>query len=226
MVHRYGSNGSQSPNPVINWRNDLRRSLTIVDIVTKDRSSLFEKITGAFSVASLNILGARAVTRKDGLAIDVFYVEDEKSGVVNNPKTRDLCESSIQSFLAGESTPEKLISEKRKKTDRSRLFSNEEKLGQKIPPRVDVYRDVSLGRTIVEVRAADRVGLLHVISKTISRCGFSIKFARIATEQGIATDVFNIEPDNEKQAFTPAKFLDLREQLSSALNKGKYYHEV
>ena len=56
MVHRYGSNGSQSPNPVINWRNDLRRSLTIVDIVTKDRSSLFEKITGAFSVASLNIL--------------------------------------------------------------------------------------------------------------------------------------------------------------------------
>ena len=202
MVHRYGSNGSQSPNPVINWRNDLRRSLTIVDIVTKDRSSLFEKITGAFSVASLNILGARAVTRKDGLAIDVFYVEDEKSGVVNNPKTRDLCESSIQSFLAGESTPEKLISEKRKKTDRSRLFSNEEKLGQKIPPRVDVYRDVSLGRTIVEVRAADRVGLLHVISKTISRCGFSIKFARIATEQGIATDVFNIEPDNEKPPST------------------------
>ena len=83
-----------------------------------------------------------------------------------------------------------------------------------------------LARTIVEVRAADRVGLLHVISQTISKCGFSIKFARIATEQGIATDVFNIEPDNEKQSFTPTKFLDLREQLSTALNKGKYYHEV
>ena len=226
MVHRFGNNGSQSPNPVINWRNDLRRSLTIVDIVTKDRASLFEKITGAFSVANLNILGARAVTRKDGLAIDVFYVEDKKSGVVNDPKTRDLCESSIQSFLLGTSTPDKLISEKRKKTDRNRLFSNDEKLGQTIPPRVDVYRDVSLARTIVEVRAADRVGLLHVISQTISKCGFSIKFARIATEQGIATDVFNIEPDNEKQPFTPAKFLDLREQLSTALNRGKYYHEV
>ena len=166
MVHRYGSNGSQSPNPIINWRNDLRRSLTIVDIVTKDRASLFEKITGAFSVANLNILGARAVTRKDGLAIDVFYVEDKKSGVVNDPKTRDLCESSIESFLVGDSTPDKLISEKRKKTDRNRLFSNDEKLGQKSSSGRCLSR-VSLGRTIVEVRATDRVGLLHVISKTI-----------------------------------------------------------
>ena len=45
----------------------------------------------------------------------------------------------------------------------------------------------------MEVRAADQIGLLHLISKTISRCGFSIQFARVATEQGIATDIFNIE---------------------------------
>ena len=226
MVHRFDKNGRESPNPIINWRNDLRRSLTVVDIVTRDRGSLFEKITGAFSIAELNILGARAVTRKDGLAIDVFYVESGKGGVVDNTKTRELCESSINSFLLGESSPEALISEKRKKTDRNRLFSNEDKLGEKIPPRVDVYRDVSLARTIVEVRAADRIGLLHLISQTISNCGFSIQFARIATEQGVATDIFNIEPDNTKKSFTPNHFIELREHLSTALNEGKFYHEV
>ena len=101
-----------------------------------------------------------------------------------------------------------------------------ERIGAKIPPRVDVYRDVSLGRIIVEVRAADRVGLLHLIAKTIASCGFGILFARIATEQNIATDIFNIEQSSEEKDFSPSRFLDLREKLSNALNDGKYYHEV
>ena len=226
MVYRLFSNGSQSIHPVINWRNDVRRSLTIVDIVTKDRSGLFEKITGAFSIAGLNILGSRAITRKDGLAIDVFYVEGEKGGIVDDDKVKDLCETSIQSFLSGESSPDSLIYERRKKSDRSRLFSNDDKLGEKIPSRVDVYRDVALNRTIVEVRASDEIGLLHLIAKTISKCGFSILFARIATEQGIATDVFNIEPKDGIEEFSPSRFIDLREELSNALHKGKFYHEV
>ena len=226
MVHRFLNSKDSSKRPIISWRNDLRRALTIVDVVAKDRSALFEKITGGFSVAGLNILGARAVTRKDGIAIDVFYVEEEKGGVVNNSKTRGLCESSIHSFLENENSPEKLIKEKRKKNDKSRLFSNEDRLGEKIPPQVDVYHDVSLGRIIVEVRAADRVGLLHLIAKTISNCGFSIQFARIATEQGIATDIFNIEKANKNIQSSPAEFLQLREELSDALNTGKYYLEV
>ena len=52
---RYKQN-KYSTSPEISWRNDLRRSPTIVDIVTKDRGSLFEKIAGAFSVSELNIL--------------------------------------------------------------------------------------------------------------------------------------------------------------------------
>ena len=69
-----------------------------------------------------------------------------------------------------------------------------------------MYRDISLGRTIVEVRAADRIGLLHLISKYIAKAGFSILFARIATEQGIATDVFNIEPLDKSTVPSPRTF--------------------
>ena len=126
----------------------------------------------------------------------------------------------MKSFLADESSPEEKITAKRKKFDLNRPFSNEEKLGEKIPPRVDVYKDLSLNRTIVEVRAADQIGLLHLIAKTISSCGLSIQFARIAT------DIFNVEPKDSNQAFTPSQFLDLREKLSTSLNQAKYYHEV
>ena len=200
MIHRYLESGTETPVPVINWRNDLRRSLTVVDIVTRDRNSLFEKLTGAFSIAGLKYFGCPCRDRKDGLAIDVFYVEDQNGGVVDDIKVTEHCENSIRSFLSDQALPDQLISEKRKKADRTRRFSSEDKLGEKIPSQVDVYRDVSLNRTIVEVRAPDQVGLLHLIAKTISKCGFGIQFARIATEQGIATDIFNIEPLQTKEA--------------------------
>ena len=114
MVHRFKDKSNLTNRPILSWRNDVRRALTIVDIVTNDRPALFEKIAGGFSVAGLNILGARAVTRNDGIAIDIFYVEEDKGGIVSDSKTRKLCEKSIHSFLENENSPEKQIKDKRK----------------------------------------------------------------------------------------------------------------
>ena len=111
----------------------MRRTLTVIDIVTPDQIGLFEKITGAISLSGLNILGARAVTRKDGLAIDVFYVEVENSGLVEDKKTKDLCEKNIKSFLQKQSSEDNVFTELRKKSKHNRIFSNHEKLGERIP---------------------------------------------------------------------------------------------
>ena len=226
MLNKFLDTQNGGKTEIINWRNDVRRTLTVIDLITRDQVGLFEKVTGAISVSGLNILGARAVTRNDGIAIDAFYVEAENSGFVDNEKTKKTCESYIHSFLADKSSPDKKISELRKKIDGNRLFSNQEKLGEKIPSQVDVYRDVNLGRIIVEVKAPDQVGLLHLLSKTISKCGFDIEFARIATEQGIATDIFHISSDKSLDKAEPSKFVELREELSKALNKEKFFHEV
>jgi [protein-PII] uridylyltransferase len=78
----------------------------------------------------------------------------------------------------------------------------------------------------VEVKAPDRVGLLHLLAKTISHCGFDIEFARIATEQGIATDIFHIASKDADGKTKPTQFLELREELSEALNNAQFFHEV
>jgi len=226
MVQKYSSQGGSASSPVVSWRNDLRRTMTVVDVVITDQTGLFEKITGALAVTGLNILGARAITRNDGLAIDVFYVEGENGGIVEDSTIRSFFESTLESFLSGKDCPTEQISTHRKKKEKSKTFSTTDKFGATIPPQVDVYRDISLGRTIVEVRAADRIGLLHLISKHIADAGFSILFARVATEQGIATDVFNIEPLEKGSVASSRTFLDLREKLGKALYEGKYYHEV
>ncbi len=226
MVEKFSNKGRPNNQPVVSWRNDLRRAMTVVDVVITDQPGLFEKITGALAVTGLNILGARAITRKDHLAIDVFYVEGENGGIVEDSTIRSFFEDTLESFLSGKDCPTEQISAHRKKKEKSKTFSTSDKFGATIPPQVDVYRDISLGRTIVEVRAADRVGLLHLIAKLIADSGFSILFARIATEQGIATDVFNIEPLDKDTVPSPSTFLDLREKLGKALHEGKYYHEV
>ena len=206
MASKYDQQSRPSEKPAVSWRNDLRRTLTIVDVVVTDQPGLFEKITGALAITGLNILGARAITREDDLAIDVFYVEGENGGIVEDVSIRQSFETSLESFLAGKDCPIEQIAAHRKKSEKAKTFASSDKFGAKIPPQVDVYRDISLGRTIVEVRAADRVGLLHLIAKHIADAGFSIHFARIATEQSVATDVFNIEPLQKGTIPSPVPF--------------------
>ena len=75
MVDQYTKQDKPGDRAIVSWRNDLRRTMTVVDVVITDQTGLLE-ITGALAVTGLNILGARAITRHDQLAIDVFYVEE------------------------------------------------------------------------------------------------------------------------------------------------------
>ena len=54
---------------------------------------------------------------------------------------------------------------------------------------------------------------------------FNIEFARIATEQGVATDVFNINLKSNDEKIEYAKFLKLRRDQFRPTPR-KVYHEV
>ena len=212
--------------PAIEWRDDLRRSLTIVHLVIKDRPALFARFAGSFAVAGMNILGSRAFTRSDGITIDVFFVESEKGGPADDPRTREAFHQIVNEILTQNADPLPLIRERARKLETKTPFSLKDRIGATIAPDVNVYRDVAVGRTIVEVRAADRLGLLHLIAQNIADCGLDIAFARIATEQNIATDVFHVRPNIPEETYSPTRYLDLRERLSQALAEGRYQMEV
>ena len=106
MVEAYYRKKKPNDQPVVSWRNDLRRTMTVVDVVITDQTGLFEKITGALAVTGLNILGARAITRQDELAIDVFYVEGENGGIVEDSTIRGFFEDTLESFLTGRIVPQ------------------------------------------------------------------------------------------------------------------------
>ncbi len=83
-------------SPVIRWRDDINRGLTVVTLVTWDRSGLFYRLAGSFSLANLNIVSAKAINRMDHITIDTFYVSDAKGGVVGRPSARKVFEQCIE----------------------------------------------------------------------------------------------------------------------------------
>ena len=87
------------------------------------------------------------------------------------------------------------------------------------PPSVDVYHELSLKRTIIEVQASDKAGLLYRLARLIFRKGFDITFARIATEHGVAMDTFYIEKVKGTEATNSTNLLELREEIEQIVRK-------
>ena len=82
---------------------------------------------------------------------------------------------------------------------------------------MEVYHELSMQRTIVEIQARDEIGLLYRLAKIIYDQGFDITFARIGTERGIAIDSFYIENANHEPIQEPARLQALRDALLSAI---------
>ena len=88
-----------SLRPIVDWKDDINRSLTIVNVVTWDRAGLFYKLAGGFSVAGLNILGAKVISRSDHIAIDTFYVVEAGRGVVQSQSAMEKFARTVEAAL-------------------------------------------------------------------------------------------------------------------------------
>lgn len=197
MVHRFLRRVRQeeSPNtlvPIVDWRDDLNLSMTVVNIATWDRPGLFYRLAGAFSVAGVNILSSRAMSRMDSITIDSFYVCEPGGGCFQDQKARDKFQSSLVSALKYDKDLLPVILEQARKAEHPPFLKFDERLNAPIPHRVDSHKDKRLNRIIVEIQATDQIGLLYRIAKAIYDHGFNIEFARISTELDVAVDTFHI----------------------------------
>ncbi|MGC6424409.1 MAG: [protein-PII] uridylyltransferase [Lentimonas sp.] len=197
--------------PTIDWRDDIDLGMTVVNVVTWDRAGLFYKLAGALSLAGITIVSTKAISRSDHITIDTFYITDPDGGIVTNPRARKIFNLRLEEALlhGQELMPAIKELEARSKAK----YETKDMLPAPFPPSVDVYHELSLKRTIIEVQASDRIGLLYQLARLISKKGFDITFARIATERGVAMDTFYIEQMQDKHSDSTTNLLELREAL-------------
>ena len=203
--------------PIINWHDDIDLGMTVVNVVTWDRAGLFYKLAGALTLAGVNIVSTKAITRKDHISIDTFYIIDPSGGTVSDEKARKVFEKRLDEALIQEKELMPAIDEREAKIADQR--NDKDMLPAPFPPSVDVYHELSLKQTIIEVQASDRIGLLYRISRLITKMGFDIGFARIATERGVAMDTFYIKNEKSEEDTHTSALIELREELDKIVKE-------
>jgi len=168
-------------------------------VVTLDKPGLLSNICGVLSHLGLDLLRGQALTSRSGLVLDVFQFTDHK-GCLTRPQLDPL----LSDVVAG-------------RVDITTLLdaSGPSLCEAAAPPVIYFDNESSPRYTILELVADDAPGLLHRISRVISRHGCGIDLILISTESGKAFDVFHMRRGDAK--LTDTDILQLTEGLERAL---------
>ncbi len=187
------------------------RAVTEVTVYTEDHPGLFSRIAGALALAGASIVDARIHTMTDGMALDVFWIQDANGGVFDAPHRLARLAALIEQALSG----------------RLRLRSEIPKLVQglvgkrmraiHVPPRVVIDNHASNTHTVIEINGRDRPGLLHDVTAVMSRAGLQIASAHITTYGMRAVDVFYVKDVFGLKVENEQKLARLREALLAAI---------
>jgi [protein-PII] uridylyltransferase len=178
-------------------------------VVTRDLPGLFSLIAGTLAAHGVNIISAQIATRADGIAIDTFQVNDPTGEAITAAGQWARVLDALRAVVAGEQSVETLLSRRR--------ASGRAGDATPAPPRVSVDNTLSDELTVVEVKCADRLGLLYLITRTLSAEGCDIVSARIATEIDQAFDTFYVNDGRGGKIEAPEARERLREALERAL---------
>lgn len=174
--------------PVVRWHNDPHRGGSLTKTCTWDRAGLFSKLAGSLSAAGLNILSAQIFTRKDGIALDSFFVTDARSGNLAEPEQRERFAALVERVLTGEEVDlHALIARQQGNRPVYQAYA-----GESLPTQIVFDNEASETRTLLEIETEDRLGLLYTLAQTLAELGVDIAAARICTEKGAAIDTFYV----------------------------------
>ena len=171
--------------------------LHVVTVVAVDRPGLLADIAGTLAAFRLSVRSAlvRTVPAPVGsgqIAVDTWWV-DAGSGEVPSPQT---LETGLRRLAEGDrSVLDRLV---------RRDAAYRPPAGAPSRPRVVLLPGASADATVLEVRAADRPGLLHAIGAALAGVGVDLRSAHVATHAGQAVDVLYVaEPGGG--ALSPAR---------------------
>ncbi|MDE3017301.1 MAG: [protein-PII] uridylyltransferase, partial [Pseudomonadota bacterium] len=188
---------------LLDTQHDYVRTITEIMVVTADRHRLFSRITGAMALAGANITGARIFTLKNGMAVDLFQVQDASSEVFDRPDKLARMSVYIEQALAGE-------------LDLAHAFSKHPPAYRDtvaLPGQVFINNDASHLCSVIEISGRDRTGFLHDVTRVMADLGLTVATAHISTYGAQVADVFYVKDIFGMKIAHAAKVKQVREAL-------------
>jgi [protein-PII] uridylyltransferase len=159
------------------------RSVCDVAICAPDRPGLFFMLAGAIAATGGSIVEAKAFTGDDGVALDVFAIQDADGLPFGDAAQIARLRRRIARTLSGE-LPGGATNVRRPGVSRSTAFD--------VRPGVNFDNGASAVATVLELEGADRPGLLFEIARALFELRLSISTAMVATYGERAVDVFYV----------------------------------
>ncbi len=180
-------------------------------VCTRDRPGLFSMLSGVLAAHGMNILGARITTSRDGVALDAFRVSREGPDYMVDRERWARVEQTLRGVLSGSVDVEELV----RRSSRPSVLT---KKRRPVPTRVEVHNDVSAEYTVLDVYAADRVGLLFTITNSLYHAWLQIHLAKISTMVYEVLDVFYVTDADGRKVTDPEHIERIRTGLIEALS--------
>jgi len=202
-----------SAKPLVSVRQTSDRQFegaTQIFLFMKDQPNLFAVTTATLDQLNLNIQDARIMTSEsENNAVDTYIVLDENNEAITDPERIRVIRNTLCDAL---DEPEEFDTIIRRRT--SRVLKQFD-----VPTQVTISNDPLMRRTVLEVTAADRPGLLARVGSILMDFGAQLQGAKILTEGEQVSDIFFIVDANGEPYSDPASCEELCKALEDGLDE-------
>jgi [protein-PII] uridylyltransferase len=182
-----------------------------ITVVSPDRPGTFSKVAGVMALHGLGVLGAEAHSDEQGMAASEFRVQPPEHGAIEWARIVDGVERALRNELALEA----------RLAERAETYKVRKVLTAipPAPPSVRFDNAASSNSTLLEVRAPDKVGILHNITKTIADMGLDIRHARVQTLGNEVVDTFYVRTSSGEKVTDSAHQAEVTRAVLYAVSK-------
>jgi len=173
---------SYDDTPFVAIRQLAERGGTAVLTYTPHRLHSFARTTAVLDQMGLNVVDARLITSANGFSLETYVVLEDNGAVIADADRIREIERGVWRTL--QQTADSPLTVTRRAARQVRMFST--------PTQVNCSVDSRNERTILELIAADRPGLLSEVGKVFKTERVTIHGAKIMTVGERAEDVFYI----------------------------------
>ena len=170
--------GSGRPEVSVEGAGEL--TTVTMTVAAPDRPGLLSRAAGVLALHSLQVHAA-VLAECDGVAVDSFTVSPRFGRL---PEASLLREDLVRVLAGSLDLPAKLAAKERDYAREAPAPS---------PSRVLWFDDEASGAVVLELRTADRIGLLHRVADALEGLGIDVRWARVSTLGSSVVDAFCLE---------------------------------
>ena len=182
-------------------------------ICTPDVPGLFSRITGVMAANGVNILGAQINTSRNGKVLDILQVNSPQGILITDELRWQKVKDDMRKVVHGEIDVAVLV----EKRQRPSLLTV--RPAPRFATRVEFDNEVSEDYTVIDIYTHDKVGLLHLITSTLTRLGLYIGVSKISTKVDQVADVFYVRDIFGHKITAEDKLIEIKDRLQTAIEE-------